>query len=507
MKRDGTNKSIWQDVDLPVVDHTGDLPNSCDVVVIGGGITGLTTALLLQQQGLKCVVAEAKNIGFGTTGGTTAHLNTIFDTPYYRVQDDFGKEDAELYAQGGVEAISLVEGFCKTFGINAGFSKKTGFFFATDAKQAEELEKIVTSAKEVGLPMDFINDSPFPIPYEKIAAIEGQAQVHSTQYLSGLAMAFRSLGGIILENCRVTGITDKDTVEVETSQGKIMASQAVYATHIPPGVNILHFRCAPYRSYAIACTLKDDKYPDALGYDLETPYHYYRTQEVNGKKYLIAGGEDHKTGHEENTDQCFRRLEAYISRYYDISEVNYRWSSQYFESTDGLPYIGKLPGTTGNVYVATGFIGNGMTLGTLAGKVISDLILAKESPYKKLFNPSRVKPVAGFQDFVKESADVVQRFIADKIKPETLKELTAIAPGEAKVVRADGQLIALYRDEQNHLHAVNSACTHVKCTVGWNNSEKTWDCPCHGSRFSMDGEMLTAPARKDLEKINLKNLD
>lgn len=253
----------------------------------------------------------------------------------------------------------------------------------------------------------------------------------------------------------------------------------------------------------MAVKLKDGKYPDGLAYDMYDPYHYYRTQESEGQKYLVAGGEDHKTAHQENTEECFRRLEAYLRKYFDIEEVSFKWSSQFFEPADGLPYIGHLPHNPDTVFVATGFGGNGMTYGHVSAIVLTDIIVKGESRYQKLFNPNRIKPVAGFESFVKESADVVAKFIGDRINKVKIKELSEIAPGEAKVVKYEGDSIALYKDEKGGLHAVNPACTHVNCIVGWNTAEQTWDCPCHGSRFSMDGEVLTAPARKDLEKISL----
>ncbi len=189
-----------------------------------------------------------------------------------------------------------------------------------------------------------------------------------------------------------------------------------------------------------------------------------------------------------------------------MESIAYRWSSQYFVPTDGLPYIGHLPGNRDNVFTATGFNGNGIPLGTISGKIIADVILTGESKYKDLFSPSRVKPVAGFVDFVKEAADVVTHFIGDKINVSKITELSELSAGEARVVKYEGHTLALYKDESHQLHAVNSSCTHINCTVGWNSSERTWDCPCHGSRFSIDGTMLNAPARKDLEKIDLSTL-
>jgi len=253
----------------------------------------------------------------------------------------------------------------------------------------------------------------------------------------------------------------------------------------------------------IAAKLKNGKYPQALCYDLNDPYHYYRSQLINDEEYLIVGGEDHKTGHEDNTENCFTNLEAHVRKYFDVDCISYKWSSQYFIPTDGLPYIGNLPGNSEKVFTATGFNGNGMILGTIAGRIICDLITTGKSKYKELFNPSRVKPVAGFTNFVKEAADVVSHLIADKFTTEKIKELADIAAGEAKVVKYGGHTIALYKDEKHELHAVSAACTHINCTVAWNNTERTWDCPCHGSRFSIDGQFLNAPARKDLEKIHL----
>ena len=505
MNRDGATESLWQSVPGNKLYASFSQGQQFDVVIIGAGITGMSTALTLQQAGKKCIVLEASNIAFGTSGGTTAHLNTFFDSTYDEVISNFGEDSAKLLATAGKEAMQIIKDNIAIHKIDCGYGDRTGYVFSVEEKQNKGLEKLVEATQKVGLPFDFINDSPFPVPYIKIAAIENQAQFHPVEYIIGLANAFVSNGGIIIENCRVTGIEENEILTVQTSLGQVKAHHAVYATHIPPGVNILHFRNAPYRSYAIAVTLKDNKYPQALGYDMCDPYHYYRSQEVNGKQYLIAGGEDHKTGHEENTDKCFRNLESYVRKYFDVDSVAYRWSSQYYVPTDGLPYIGHLPGNRENIYCATGFNGNGMTFGTLSGKILSDLIVNGENEYKELFNPARVKPIAGFMNFVKEAADVVGHFIGDKISTEKLNSLADLAAGEAKVVQYEGHTLALYKDENHNIHAVNSACTHIKCTVGWNSAEKSWDCPCHGSRFSYDGTMLTAPARKDLEKIEVNS--
>ena len=294
--------------------------------------------------------------------------------------------------------------------------------------------------------------------------------------------------------------SEKTGVVVGCANKSFKALKAVYCTHTPPGVNLLHFRCARYRSYAMAVTLKGD-YPQALCYYMEDPYHYYRTREVDGQPYLIAGGEDHKTGHEENTEQCFRSLESHVRSLFDIVSIAHQWSSQYYEPADGLPYIGELPGGGDHIYVATGFSGNGMIYGTLSAIILRDLLTTGTSVCKDLFNSKRVKPVAGFTNFIKENADVVASFFKGKFDVEKIEGLAAIAPGEAKVIKEAGHRLAIYKDDKHELHVLNATCTHVKCTVGWNNSEKSWDCPCHGARYSPDGEVLTGPASINLEVL------
>ena len=507
MKRDGALQSLWQNKIPEYVSQTHTIgKQNFDVIIVGGGITGITTGLLLQKAGKKCMIAEAQTIGFGTSGGTTAHLNTMMDHPYNELAKNFGEDNARLVATASREAIDLVMKNIKEYNIECDFSEKDGFLFAQEEKQNKELEEIFDASKKTGCQVEYSNTIPVPIDFSKAVNFKRQAQFHPAKYLYALAKAFEDAGGVLVQGCRVTGIKENDLLEVETDRGNIKAAKLIYATHVPPGVNLLHFRCAPYRSYAMAIKLKDKNYPDGLAYDMYDPYHYYRTQEVDGQTYLIAGGEDHKTAHEENTEACFTKLESYLKKYFNIEEIAFKWSSQYFEPTDGLPYIGHLPGNPENVFVATGFGGNGMTYSHVAAKTLTDIIVTGKSEFEKLFDPNRVKPMAGFSSFVKEAADVVARFIGDRFTKEKITELADIAHGEAKVVKYEGESIALYKDEEGNLHAVNPACTHINCMVGWNTAEKTWDCPCHGSRFSVDGVMLTAPARKDLEKIDLREL-
>jgi glycine/D-amino acid oxidase-like deaminating enzyme/nitrite reductase/ring-hydroxylating ferredoxin subunit len=508
MKRDGATISLWQDT---VEDNAFSGQNATnktfDVLVVGGGITGITTALLLQKAGKQCAVAEAHNLCFGTSGGTTSHINTFFDNSYDVVQSDFGVDAAKLMAKASNASRDLFRQHVEEYKIDCGFEEKDGYLYAVDEQQAKELDKIYEASKEAGVAIEYTENIPVSVPFVKAVVYHRQAQVHPTRYVQALAKAFESLGGVVLENCPVDVFEkDSDVLNVQTGMGAIKAKNLIWATHIPPGINLLHFRNAPYRSYAIAVTLNNDTYPDALAYDMFDPYHYYRTQTIDGAKDLIVGGEDHKTAHEENTEACFNRLIAHTRAHFDVATVTHRWSSQYFEPSDGLAYIGHLPGNPDNVYVATGYGGNGITYSHIAALTLSDLILKGASEYADLFRPGRIKPVAGFMDFVKENADVVAQFVGKRLGAGTIDELADIALGEGRLVKYEGSRIAVYKDETGKIYALNPVCTHAKCVVDWNSAEKSWDCPCHGARYDLNGQVLTGPARKGLEKIEVEDL-
>ena len=507
MKRDGFKTSLWQNEMPDYISKTKTQnKNKFDVMIVGGGVTGISTALQLQKSGLQCVVAEAHNLCFGTTGGTTAHLNTFFDNNYDKIEKNFGAEAAHLIAKATNKALDLYHANVEEYNIDCGYEQKDGYLYSQDEKQTEELNKIYEASRKAGVDVAYTDRIPVPVEFDKAIVYHEQANIHPSRYVYALAKAFEENGGVILQDCMVKDFNGDKVLEVETSQGKIETRTLIWATHIPPGVNLLHFRCAPYRSYAMAVSLNNDAYPDGLAYDMYDPYHYYRTQIIDGKKYLIVGGEDHKTAHEENTEKCFNRLEAHVCKYFDVKEVNFKWSSQYFEPADGLAYIGHLPGNPANVLVATGFGGNGMTYSHIAAITLTDLITKNESEYAKLFDPDRLKPIAGFANFVKENVDVVKEFIGKRLSVEKLNDLADLAPGEAKVIKYEGKSLALYKDEGGGLHAVSPVCPHAKCSVGWNSAEKSWDCPCHGSRFNADGEALTGPTTTDLEVVEIESL-
>lgn len=501
--RDGTNVSIWQTIRAPKFTRGNTNESIYDAIIIGGGITGLTTALLLQSKGKKCVVIESKTIGYGTTGGTTAHFNTFFDTSYPEIEKDFGEDMAKLVAKSAKEALRLITELIERYNIDCDFEFKDAFLYSEKETESKLLEEILASSIKAGVTSVYTESNHLPITLDKVIKYNNQAQFHPLKYVHALAEEFIIAGGIILENHFIKSTGSENNLHYAEGNGfTIKGHNLVHATHLPQGINYFNFTCAPYRSYVLGVSLADDAYPDALVYDMQEPYHYFRTHTIEGKKYLIVGGEDHKTGHGEPKD-AFEKLMAYTKEHFKVASIDFKWSSQYYIPADGLPYIGHYPGSGEGCYVATGYSGNGMTFGTLSAKIISDLILGEESQYTKVYKPSRIKPIAGFKEFVKENADVAWRFVADRFSAEEISSLNEIENDSGCLADYEGKRIALYKDKTGKVHALNPTCTHAGCIVKWNQTEKSWDCPCHGGRYDVHGKVITGPPTQDLQKIEI----
>lgn len=505
ISRDGQQTSLWQNTTFGLKSQLTEPRQSFDVIIAGGGITGITTALALQQAGLQCLVAESHNVGFGTTGGTTAHLNTLLDTPYNTIIKNFGLEQAQLIARGTEAAIAHIETLVGQYHIACGYESCAAFLFAQNGDQEKELNAIADACLQVGLSAELRNSIPVPVGFTKALSVPGQGKFHPLRYLQALAQLFLHHGGTIYQECRVTAVQEEDLLlNVETTRGLFQSKRIIYATHTPPGINLLHLRLAPYRSYAMAVKLASGLYPKDLAYDMYDPYHYYRAQEIDGESFLIVGGEDHKTGEQDPAEVPFRKLESHVRTHFDVASIAHRWSSQYYEPADGIPYIGVLPGHSDKFLVATGYGGNGMTYGTLAAQVLKSLIMNEPNPLIEVFTPSRVKPIAGFKNFATHNLHVLKSLVTRFFSPEHLNGFADLAPGEGRVIEVDGKNVGLYKDEQGGLHAVHAACTHMQCTVAWNSVEKSWDCPCHGARYSADGTVLNGPTDRDLEYMNIE---
>lgn len=502
--RDGNCISPWQrdKRGRGVVDKLSQT-TEYDCLIVGAGITGLTVALLLQAKGKKTIIAEAHTVGFGTTGGTSAHINTFADTTFKDAESDFGETGAKLFAQAIGEGAGIISENIRSYHIDCDHEEKPGYIYAETDDQVKQLDEIYEASLKAGVKVTYDQNVPTPIPYKQALRFDGQAQFHPLKYLRGLQKAYEEAGGIILENALVEKTTKEGDVHVAAPLN-IRAYDVIYATHLPPNINVFDFICAPYRSYVIAVKI-NGSYPDALIYDMQEPYHYVRTHEIDGQSLLLIGGNDHKTGHG-NPEKSFDELEKYASRYYDLSSIEYKWSSQYYIPADGFPYVGQMPLSDEGIYCATGYNGNGMMLGSVSAKILADLVSGQKNQYADLFSPSRIKPIAGFSEFVSENADVVYHFIADRLTIESTDSLTQIPSDAGQVLEINGKKIAAYRDQNGLIHAVSPVCVHAGCIVTWNNAEKTWDCPCHGARYDIDGTVLTGPATKNLQQIAIDSL-
>jgi len=501
--RDSKTVSPWQQ--QPGLDQQQEVVYSgtiYDVIIVGAGIAGLTTALLLQEQGKNCIILEGHNIGFGTTGATTAHLNTFLDTSYDQVAQDFGEDGAKILASATKESISIIQELIEKYQIDCDFAFKDGIIYSETAAETKSLLSLLEASRKAGVEAVEIRDNGIPVPFEFAVVFNDQAEFHPMKYCMGLASAFQKLGGTIVENAFVRKTTSADALQVaHTDRFEIKGHNLVYTTHMPPGLTVFDVECFPYRSYVLGIKLTNGDYPKHMAYDMKDPYHYIRTHTIEGQPYLILGGEDHKTAHDD-PEAAFQALEEYARKYWYVESIDYRWSAQYYIPADGLPFIGKMPGFNDRTFVATGFSGNGMILGTITGRVLRDAILGKEDEYQRLFSPSRIKPIAGFKDFVAENADVAYHFVADRLNTEDMESFAELAPDSGEVVEYKGQKIAVYKDAQGQITALSPTCTHAGCIVKFNPVEKSWDCPCHGGRYDLKGQVITGPPVLNLKRIN-----
>ncbi|GAA4099183.1 FAD-dependent oxidoreductase [Mucilaginibacter panaciglaebae] len=501
-KRDGLLESPWQQAGNGV--SSGVLTDQVyDCLIVGAGITGLTAGLILQQAGKRVIIADLRTVGFGTTGGTSAHINNFADTTYAEAESAFGEKGAQLFADAIQEGAALIKTNVDRLGIDCDYEYKTGYIYAETDQEVKQLDDIYQGMLKVGIPAVYNEEAPIPVPFKKVLEITGQAQFHPIKYLMALRDAFFKAGGMLSENTLIDKLESEGNIHsVLINDKRISAKRVIYATHMPPGINVFSFRCAPYRSYVLAVKLKDDKYPDAVVYDLQEPYHYVRTHVINGEPLLLVGGNDHKTGHDDPA-KAFSDLEEYTRKFYNVSSVKYRWSSQYYVPADGFPYIGQIPFMADGILTATGFNGNGMMLGTISAKILADQAIGVANRYSEIFSTSRIKPIDGFTEFVKENADVAYHLVADRFGIPETDSLERLVPGTGKVLEYDGKKLAVYRDEQGNIQALSPVCTHAGCIVNFNTSEKTWDCPCHGGRYNTDGSVITGPPTKALQQIQI----
>lgn len=469
-----------------------------DAVIIGGGITGIMTAMKLSEAGKTVVVLEAMRVGRGTTGGSTGNLHVIPDQNLYRIKENWGKRVTAAVVESRRAMLDEIEAVVGRYDLSCGFSRRPHYIFALDEHQALQLNRELEAALEAGLYAAIVPDAPLPISMVEALRIEQQAQFHPLKYVLELAEKIDSERCRIFENSKVTEI-DNERMIVKTAQGTVHAGKIIMATHTPKGFNLLQTELGPYREYGLAARLRNDLYPDGLFWSMEEPSHSLRSYEIDGQKYLIVIGEEHKTGQQEKEVDYYGRVEEYIRSHFDVESIDYRWSAQNYQPADGLPYIGKSPKAE-SVCLATGFGTNGLLYGPLAATLITDELLGVENRWASIYQPNRINPVKAGATFIHENVNVAKQFLKDYVIPGHTDKLQDLKPGEGSVVKVKGEKIAVSRDEHDQVTAVSPVCTHLGCIVHWNRLEKSWDCPCHGSRFNAEGEVIEGPAISALEK-------
>ena len=472
-----------------------------DVAVVGGGITGVTAALLLKLAGKKVALLEARRIGTGVTGGTTGHLTEAIDTRYRELEKRFGQDGAALVAASSRVAIEAIGALVARFELDADFTRVPGYLYTERSDEHDALGEELACMQRAGLSA---SSASVPLPFRVAAGlrVENQAKFHPLKYLYGLAARIPGDGSHVFEHTRVHNVDEGEPCRVHVAQGpSLRAERVMLATHTPLNQAVLQTKVAQYRSYVVSGRVENP--PEGLFWDTADPYHYIRTHRDGDATELIVGGEDHKTGIGEHSDAPFERLLEYAARF-GLKEPRFRWSAQVVEPLDGLPFIGKNAGAE-RVFVATGFSGNGLTFGTLAAMLIKDACLGAFNPYAELYDPARLKPFTKLASFLAENVDYPLHLLSDALKAPTARSLDEIPKGDGRIVRLDGRRVAAYRDDDGRIHAVSPICTHLGCHVAFNAAEKSWDCPCHGSRFSVDGNVLDGPAAESLERIEVES--
>ena len=468
----------------------------CDVVVVGAGITGLTLARILAEDGVDVVVVDAGPVCAGATGYTTAKVTALHRLVYRELLDRHGEERTRAYAAANQSAVERVAALAEADGIECDLTTAAAVTYTQRDEHVAAIEAEVDAAQQVGLAAELTTTTSLPFSVPAAIRLDDQVHFDPRRYCLGLARRVDEGAGSVHEHTRARDIQRSTSgVTVTTDRGTITADRAALATHLPFLDRGGFFtRAHPYRSYALLARVRG-AVPDDMYISVEEPTRSLRPT-ADGR--LIVGGEGHKTGSEPETGGHYAALDSWARANFDVDSIEYRWSAQDYHTVDGMPYVGQLTPREDRVLVATGFRKWGMTNGTAAAEILADRILGRDNPWAAAFDATRVAPGASVVSFFRENVGVAWHFVADRIAALRAPAADTLRPGEGAVVKQGGVAAACYRDDAGELHAVSSTCTHLGCRVGFNNAERTWDCPCHGSRFDIDGHVLEGPAVRDL---------
>lgn len=479
---------------------------SVDAAIVGGGIAGITAAILLKRAGLTVALFERGLCARADTGHTTAHLTCVTDERLHRLIRQFGRDGARAVWDAGAAAIDQISALISAYDVDCEFRWVPGHLHAplagADRTSRNELKREARAADELGiaaLPAD-------AVPFFNLPGLTfpNQALFHPRKYLAALVRRIPGSGSEVFEETPVEEITD-NPLTVRARGHAVRCRHVFLATHTPLsgkagvlGATLFQSKLALYTSYVVGARIQAGLVAEGAYWDLGNPYHYLRVDRQGDHDYAIFGGEDHKTGQEADTAEAFLRLEERFLAHFPDARVEHRWSGQVIETHDGLPYIGEAaPGQ----FIATGFAGNGMTFGTLGAMMFADAVLGQVNPWRKLFDPGRKKVGGGAWSYVTENKDYPYYMLRDRLAGSEGSSTEELGRDEGRILKLDGRKVAAYRATDGTLTLCSPVCTHLGCIVHWNNAERTWDCPCHGSRFKPTGEVISGPAEKPLERL------
>ncbi|HAM81120.1 FAD-dependent oxidoreductase [Ornithinibacillus bavariensis] len=494
----------WRDgIDFP---HFSKLDEDIqvDVGIVGGGIVGITAAYLLSKQNKKVALIDAGVILNGTTGHTTAKITAQHDLIYDELIQHFGKEKAKLYYEAQMAAKSFIENTINDLEIDCDYEKQDAIVFTNSNDYIMQLENEKKAYDELGIEGEITDNIPLEVPYKKALIMKDQAQYHPLKYLTTLVEESVKNGVQFYENTTAVDIEYNKHPAIITRDGKrIVSKYVLVASHYPfyDGLGFYPTRMYAERAYVLAIKSKK-KYPGGMYITAEQPTRSIRSVKINGEEVWLVIGDNHKTGQGKSTIEHYEALRDYAENNIGIEEIVYRWSTQDLTTLDKVPYIGSITSEQDNIYVATGFRKWGMTNGTIAAKMFSEKIMGQDNPYGELFTPARFQPDPSLRKFASINADVAKHLIKGKLE-FTENNIRDLSADEATITRINGKRAGVYKDKDNKVYALDTTCTHMGCEVEWNSGERTWDCPCHGSRFSYTGEVVEGPAKRPLEQINI----
>jgi glycine/D-amino acid oxidase-like deaminating enzyme/nitrite reductase/ring-hydroxylating ferredoxin subunit len=478
-----------------------------EVVVVGGGITGVTAAYLLKKAGLGVTLLERDHCGGADTGHTTAHLTCVTDLRLHKLAGRFGRDHSQAAWEAGRAAMDQIDQIVRDEGLDCDFARAPGYLHAPIGEEAGDEREGLRKDADLGLELGFEAEFLESVPFAGTPGVRfpNQAKFHPLKYLAGLLERIPGKKCHVFERTEVTEVEGAPLV-VKANSHLVRCDYAVIATHVPlvgkaglVSAALFQSKLASYTSYAIGAKVKRGTVPEALFWDTASPYHYLRADRHPRHDYVILGGEDHKSGQESDPESLFRELERRLKSKLPEAKLTYRWSGQVVETNDGLPLIGE---TSERQFAATGFAGNGMTFGTLAAIMACDAAQGKKNPWRDLFDVHR-KKLSSTWDYIRENLDYPYYMIRDRLSSTEGTTTRSLKAGAGKVLTLKGRRVAAYRDTKGDVVTLSPACTHLGCLVSWNAAESTWDCPCHGSRFKPTGQVLAGPAESPLESVSL----